>query len=423
MMIIRLGCLAKGYASEPLHPEKRLVHEADGGTHFQTFHVKDKRKPPKTENQKKADPQGPGAELTLMSIMKKFSTEEAARAYFEKIRWPNGPVCPYCGSRAHADIPENKARRVRPGLRRCQSCGDKYTATVGTAIESTHIPLNKWLIAFYMMCASKTQVSALQLQRELELGSYQTALFMCHRVRLTLADIMPEKFKGTVEVDETYVGGKAKGKGRGYIDNKTPVVSAVERGGRVHSEVVQGKVTGKVIKQFLDEHVDKTAHLNTDEAKVYIKPGKQYASHDTVNHKADEYVRRDKATGRLATTNAAEGYFGNTKNSIRGTHHGVGPQHLDLYMGELDYKYNTRHITDGERTVAGMAKVGGKRMTRRQMFDKAKERGIDPQLRLFTKAVEPENRQPEQDEEMKMPESEFDDIMRQIFQAKPKRKK
>jgi len=152
---------------------------------------------------------GQGSDLTLVSVCHRFATEEAARTYMESVRWPNGPACPHCGNADRSrvtKIPANPVSKVRPGLYRCAECSQQFTVTVGTVCEDSHIPLNKWLIAFYMMCASKMQVSALQLQRQLELGSYRSALFMCQRIRYAL---------------------------------KPPVVSLVERGGRVRSQVAR----------------------------------------------------------------------------------------------------------------------------------------------------------------------------------------
>jgi transposase-like protein len=318
-----------------------------------------------TEHTKMPSQKNTTGDLTLITIMSRFSTEEKALAYFESVRWPSGPVCPHCGNADHARIykcTSSAKTKIRIGLYKCADCRETFTVRVGTVMEDSHIPINKWLIAFYMMCASKTQVSALQLQRQLELGSYNTALFLCHRIRFALMDIFPTgKLGGIVEADETYLGGKMKGKGRGYKKNKTPVVSLVERGGRVRSCVVD-KVTGKAITRLLRERVSATANLNTDESPVYTKAGGGFASHDTVNHKAEEYGRHDKTTGRFASTNAVEGYFGDSKRSIDGTHHYISRKHTNLYLAELDHKYNTRKMTDGERTIVGIERMEGKRL-------------------------------------------------------------
>lgn len=311
-----------------------------------------------------ANPQG---DLTLIQIAQRFATEEAAREYFEKLRWPNGPVCAHCGNADQARIYKvtaNRAKKIRPGQYKCAECERSFTVTVGTVCKDSHIPLNKWLIGFYMMCASKTQVSALQLQRQLEIGSYRSALFMCQRIRFALMDVFPtEKLGGTVEADETYVGGKKRGMGRRYTGNKTAVVSIVERGGRVRSHV-PAKVTGDALGRLLKEHVSQDAHLNTDESPLYKKPGKHFASHGTVNHSLEEYGRYE--AGQLVTTNTVEGFFGNTKRSLDGTHHNVSAKYLPLYLAELDYKYNTREETDGARTAIGIPKIVGKRLMLRR---------------------------------------------------------
>ena len=305
-----------------------------------------------------------GSDLTLMTVMARFSTEEAARAYFEGIRWASGRSCPHCGnadeSRIYA-LTANRAAKIRPGMYKCAECKDTFTVTVGTVMEDSHIPLNKWLIAFYMMCASKTQISALQLQRQLELGSYHSALFLCHRIRFALTDIFPsDQLTGIVEADETYIGGRMHGKGRGYVRNKTPVVSLVERGGRVRSHVVD-HVTGEAITKLLKEHVSEGASLHTDESPLYTKVGKDFSSHETVNHSIEEYARTAE-DGVRVTTNTAEGFFGNSKRSIDGTHHNISRKHTHLYFAELDHKYNTRKMTDGERTVVGIRRMEGKRL-------------------------------------------------------------
>lgn len=307
-------------------------------------------------------------ELTLIAISKHYATDEAAREYFESLRWPDGPFCPHCGnadSERIYKVTPNPAKKIREGLWKCAECREGFTVTVGTVMEDTHIPLNKWLLAFYMMCASKTQVSALQLQRQLEIGSYRSVWFMCHRIRYALKDHMPtDLLTGTVEADETYIGGRKRGRGRAYKGNKTPVVSLIERGGRVRSHVVDS-VTGKEITKVLRRHVAKDAILNTDESPLYKRVGREFASHDAVNHHREEYARVDKS-GRLITTNTAEGFFGNSKRSLDGTHHHVSRKHTDLYFAKLDYKYNTRKQTDGTRTNAAIPNIEGKRLMLRK---------------------------------------------------------
>lgn len=152
-----------------------------------------------------------------------------------------------------------------------------------------------------------------------------------------------------------------RGKGRRYVGNKTAVISLVERGGKVRSHVVH-KVTGEALDNLLKQHIMPSAHLNTDESPLYTKLGRDFASHETVNHSAEEYVRHNKETGQTATTNTVEGYFGNSKRSLDGTHHHVSGKHIPLYMAELDHKYNTREISDGARTAVGIRKIEGKRL-------------------------------------------------------------
>jgi transposase-like protein len=147
-----------------------------------------------------------GHDLSLISVMTRFSAEEAARVYFEEIRWPDGPRCPHCGNANQQRIYKvtaNPAKKIRVGLYKCGECNAQFTVTVGTVCEGSHIKLNKWVIAFYMMCSSKTQVSALQLQRQLELGSYRTARFICQRIRYALKDAAPSDKSQTPSVGST----------------------------------------------------------------------------------------------------------------------------------------------------------------------------------------------------------------------------
>jgi transposase-like protein len=197
----------------------------------------------------------------------------------------------------------------------------------------------------------------------LDIGSYRSAWFMMHRIRYALREpVFADKLGGgggTVEADETYVGGKVKGMGRAYKGNKTAVVALVERGGRVRSRAVEN-VTSKTLKSVLDAHLDPSAHLMTDDFSAYRKPGKSFASHQSVNHSAGEYVRGE------AHTNTVEGYFSLFKRGLNGTFHQIGHHYLDQYLAEFDFRYNHRTVSDGERTVAGLKKVGGKRLMLRR---------------------------------------------------------
>ncbi len=309
--------------------------------------------------------------LTLNQIMAHFATDEAAREYLEASRWPNGPVCPHCGNanrKTIYDIAPNPAKKVRVGLRECKACSGSFTVTVGTIFEKSHIPLRKWLIAWYMLCTSKKGVSAHQIMRMLDIGSYRSAWFMMHRIRYALRDpVFADKLGGgggTVEADETFVGGKVKGRGRAYKGNKTPVVALVERGGRVRSSAVKN-VTGKTLRRVLNEHLDPSANLMTDDWRAYRKPGTRFASHQTVNHSVGEYVRGD------VHTNTVEGYFSLFKRGVNGTFHHIGHQYMDQYLAEFDFRYNHRKVTDGERTLAGLKKVEGKRLMLRRPVGRA----------------------------------------------------
>src|SRR5436305_7597139 len=182
-------------------------------------------------------------DLTLDEIQSRFGTDEKARAYLEEIRWTDGVVCPHCKNADHKriwQIKANQAAKIRAGLYHCAKCDKQFTVTVGTIFEDSHIPLRKWLVAWYLLCSSKKGISSLQIQRMLGLGSYRTALFMMHRIRYALAHpAFTKQLTGVIEMDETYIGGKHKGHGRGpHSGNKTCVVSLVERGGKGRSMVM-----------------------------------------------------------------------------------------------------------------------------------------------------------------------------------------
>lgn len=290
--------------------------------------------------------------------------EEGAIAYLESIRWPDGPDCPHCG--ATGNIVRINGKSARPGLLRCKDCRGQFTVKIGTIFESSHIPLRKWLMAFAMMCASKKGVSALQLQRQLGLGSYQTAWHMAHRVRHTMrTEPLVSMLSGTVEVDETYIGGKPRRgagikhkKGRGT--RKTPIIALVERNGRVRSRRIES-VSGKTLKGAIRENVAPEATIMTDDWKSYAGIGKEFkGGHHVIRHGAGEYSRDG------VNTNTAESYFALIKRGIMGAFHHVSKHHLDRYCDEFAFRWDHRHITDGERTVAALRMAEGKPLMYRQ---------------------------------------------------------
>ena len=286
-------------------------------------------------------------------------TEDQARAYVESLLWPDGAVCPHCSGK---DVYKMSGDSCRAGLHRCRACEKQFTVTVGTIFEDSHLPLRTWVRAFHLMCSSKKGISALQLQRNLGLGSYRTAWHMAHRIRLAMqCEPMAGMLKGTVEVDETYVGGKRRGCGhKKGMENKTPVVSLVERGGNKRS-IVMDKVTAKNLRQAVIENVEAGTPINTDEHKGY-KNLKKGFKHESVNHSAGEYVRNFK-DGRTVTTNTVESSFALLKRGIVGAFHHVSKKHLHRYTGEFDYRWNERKTQDVERTKKALTQSKGKRLT------------------------------------------------------------
>lgn len=277
-----------------------------------------------------------------------FANEDAARAHFEALRWPNGPVCPHCGSVDSATHLQGKS--TRPGVYKCRECKKPFTATIGTLYERSHIPLHKWLLATHLLCASKKGISAHQLYRMLGFGSYRTAWFMAHRIRegmreLNIAGGPLGGENEVVEVDETFVGGKARNR-KGKVPAKEAVVALVERDGRVRPNHV-GEVTAKTLRPILKAQIDKRTYVMTDEGTVYPPIADGFAGHGTVNHSIEEYVR-----GNFWHTNTVESYFSILKRGLIGTYHHVSPQHLKRYLGEFDFRHN-------ERAKRAKVNVGG----------------------------------------------------------------
>lgn len=296
-----------------------------------------------------------------------FTNEDAARAHFEATRWPDGAYCPFCGQ--FETVKPLGGKSMGSGWYHCKDCRKKFTALVGTVCERSHIPLTKWLLAMHLMCASKKGISAHQLHRMLGI-TYKSAWFMAMRIREAMRESNLITSLGgegkTVEIDETFVGGKEKKKheskrkhlGRGGV-GKEAVFSLVERGGFVRSHHVP-QVTAKTLRPILQAQVDGATFVMSDEGGATKKIGSEYAHHASVNHGAGEYVRGG------AHTNTIEGYFSILKRGIIGTYHHVSQQHLKRYLGEFDFRYNERSglgIGDAERAAKAVLGTVGKRVT------------------------------------------------------------
>jgi transposase-like protein len=278
--------------------------------------------------------------LNLAVFASKFADEDAARAYLEALRWPEGPACPHCGGcEVYRLMPQaGSTKPGRKGLLKCKYCRKQFTVTVGTIFESSHIPLSTWLMAIYLLCSSKKGMSAHQLHRMLKI-TYKSAWFMCHRIRYAMEQpAMQEKLTGIIEADETYVGGKRTTGKRGRPgpgESKAAVFALVQRGGKMRAMPV-ARVTAENLHAILKENVDKSARIMTDDLNVYDGLDDHFASHETVNHTRKEYARGD------VTTNAAEGFFGIMKRGINGMYHHVSKKHLHRYVSEYDFRYNAR---------------------------------------------------------------------------------
>lgn len=299
-----------------------------------------------------------------------YHDADKAREHLEAIRWPNGAICPHCGVVGTAYPITGKS--ARPGLHQCKDCRKQFSVTVGTVFERSKIPLNKWLLATHLMTSSKKGVSSHQVHRSLGV-TYKTAWFMTHRIREAMKDLSMgtlggEGTSGIVEADETYFG-KTKNKGKGsHAGKKQKVVALVERKGKVRAFHLP-TITAKSLKPVLTGNIDKNARLMTDSAGLYSKIGKEFKSHETVNHSIEEYVRGD------VTTNTVENYFSVLKRGINGVYQHVSPAHLHRYVNEFSFRYNHRsalEISDSERANAALDGIGGKRLTYRRPLEQAR---------------------------------------------------
>ena len=277
----------------------------------------------------------------LIELQQYFSNENKCWDYLERLRWNGKVICPFCNGEKHYKFKNSRTYK-------CVDCKKKFNAKIGTIFENTKIPLRKWFVAIYIATSHKKGISSLQLHRDIGV-TQKTAWFILHRIREMLKSKAPYMLNSTVEIDETYVGGKAKHKtkkqrqalkGTGYLD-KTMVFAILERNGNVWTKMVDS-VDGENLKPIIRKHVDNSTTIITDGFGAYHGLDKEY-HHEIINHQQDEWYRDG------FHTNSIEGFFSQLKRGIYGIYHSVSPKHLHRYCSEFEFRYNTRKSKEVDR--------------------------------------------------------------------------
>ncbi|MGD9659980.1 MAG: IS1595 family transposase [Porticoccaceae bacterium] len=301
-----------------------------------------------------------------MSILSKpyFHNEEAAYEFVESKLWPNGAVCPRCKGVERVGKMGGDSTRI--GTYKCYECRKPFTVKIGTIFESSHVKMNLWLQAIYLIASSKKGISANQLHRTLGV-TLKTAWFMGHRIREAMKSTEFTPFGsngGLVEADETYMGNRPASLGKGsFISMKRKIFALVDRDTKQARSVVVDKVSINSLKPIVEANLSREAQLMTDQAAFYRQIGEGFAAHHTVNHSIGEYVQKDNPQFH---TNTVENYFSVFKRGMRGTYQHCAHHHLNRYLAEFDFRYNHRqalHVTDQQRADKLLAGVVGKRLT------------------------------------------------------------
>jgi len=299
-----------------------------------------------------------------MALPRIYTDENAARERLEALLWPDGPICPHCGSIDSAT--RLKGKSTRAGLLKCRECEKPFSVTVKTVFERSKVPLNSWVYATHLLTSSKKGISSHQLSRMLGV-TYKTAWFMTHRIREAMrpAEMTPMGGAGgTVEIDETFTG-RLEGQQfnpRGGWAHKNVVLTLVERGGVARSFKIDSTNIANIVP-IIRKNVRRESVLMTDEANWYRGVGREYANHLSVNHKERVY-----SVGEI-TTNTVEGYFSIFKRGMRGIYQHCSEKHLHRYLSEFDFRYNNRialGVDDAVRADKALKGIKDKRLTYRQ---------------------------------------------------------
>ena len=295
--------------------------------------------------------------MSLVTIAQ--MAEEEIRAYFERVRWRDGHACPHCGVVDSSYRLNGKSHRV--GLWKCRDCGRQHRVEVGTVMHGSRIGLRRWLMAFYLMASSKKGVSALQLQRQLGIGSYKTAWHLCHRVRTAMKNSGLDKIGGdnkVVEADEVHLGGKDKWRHKRDkgTKKKTPVLALVERGGKVKAMPVE-RIDGDTLRPLVKEHVAKGSALHTDGHKAYVGLGAHFSGgHHTVDHGGGEYARGG------VHSQTVECFFALFRRGVAGSFHSISRRHLSKYLDEFAFRFGLNKDSDEHRTETAVKQCSGVRL-------------------------------------------------------------
>ncbi|HEU5412990.1 MAG TPA: IS1595 family transposase [Candidatus Angelobacter sp.] len=276
--------------------------------------------------------------MTIIDVCSVFSDDEKCRELLERLRWPLGPECPRCKTQELA--------RLNPKLLYCKDCDYQFSVTAGTIFHDSHLPLLKWFTATFLLCESRKGMSANQIKRTLGI-SYKTAWYLCHRIRKAMAGAHRPMLDGTIEMDETYIGGKQRGATsawrKGNQHKKEVVIGIRQRNGELRFFHAEDAKTGTLQKYIQDNISSDVDVIVTDDLPAYQKAVGTH-KHETVNHTAKEYVR--KVDDFCITTNTVESAFSLLKRGIIGSWHKISAKHLQAYLNEMEFRFNRRKRDD-----------------------------------------------------------------------------